>query len=76
MDDYTRDLENLLYMANDRLRKEKAREEKPMYDLKIIDKETITEYKIKELKEMKEILEQYQGKEIGVELHRVRSDKE
>ena len=49
--------------------------QKPMYDLKIIDKQTTTEYKIKELKEMKEILEQYQGKEIGVELHRVRRDK-
>ena len=48
--------------------------QKPMYELKIEDGETPRKYKIRELKEMKEILEQYQGKEIGVELHRVRKD--
>ena len=49
--------------------------QKPEYELKITDKQTTTEYKIKELKEMKTILEQYKGKEIGVYLHRVRKDE-
>ena len=42
------------------------------YDLKITNKDTTKEQTIKDLKEFKEILEQYKDKTIEVELHKVK----
>ena len=66
MTQYEKDLEYLLWLE---------RSDKVPYDLKIttIPERKTTQYRIKELKEMKEILEQYKEQTIEVELHKVKT---
>ena len=68
MTQYEKDLEYLLWLE---------RRDKVPYDLKIttIPERKTTQYKIKELKEMKQILEQYKSQTIEVDLKKVRKSK-
>lgn len=62
-DQYTRDLEVALWMAN---------HNQPEYELTITNEAETKKYKIQKLREMQEILEQYKSKNIGVTLRRVK----
>ena len=64
-DRYTRDLEYLLWMERNKM----------SYDLTIKCDEVINKYTIKELKELREILEQYKDKPIEVDLRKVKVKK-
>jgi hypothetical protein len=68
MTQYEKDLEYLLWLE---------RRDKVPYDLKIttIPERKTTQYKIKELKEMKQILEQYKNQTIEVDLKKVGKSK-
>lgn len=65
-DQYTRDLEVALWMAN---------HNQPEYELTITNNAEVKRYTIQKLKEMQGILEQYKNRSIGVSLKRIKKNK-